>query len=114
MTGATDGIGKAMALEFARKGLKVLLVSRTLKPKAKPDGRSLQETKAFIEEKTKGKATVEMLQIDFGEFDDFAAASGCFFSLIFVGVRFRFNWAGQLRGIQHLPQQLRDNGSLTW
>jgi short-subunit dehydrogenase len=26
---ATDGIGKAMALEFARKGCNVLLISRT-------------------------------------------------------------------------------------
>jgi 17beta-estradiol 17-dehydrogenase / very-long-chain 3-oxoacyl-CoA reductase len=74
VTGSTDGIGKAMALEFARKGLKVLLVSRTLKPKAEPDGRSLQETKAFIEEKTKGKAEVEVLQIGFSKFDEAAQA----------------------------------------
>lgn len=29
VTGATDGIGKAMAFEFARKGLSVLLISRS-------------------------------------------------------------------------------------
>ena len=70
MTGSTDGIGKAMALEFARKGRKVLLISRTEKPK-KPeaDGRSLVETKAYIEEKTKGKAVVDYLAVDFGSFD---------------------------------------------
>ena len=70
VTGATDGIGKAMALELAQKGLKVLLISRTEKPK-KPeaDGRSLVETKAYIEEKTKGKAVVDYLAVDFGSFN---------------------------------------------
>ena len=55
VTGATDGIGKAMALELAQKGLKVLLISRTEKPK-KPeaDGRNLVN-KAYIEEKTKAR-----------------------------------------------------------
>ena len=29
VTGATDGIGKAMAFELARKGLNVILISRS-------------------------------------------------------------------------------------
>ena len=30
VTGATDGIGKAMAFELARKGLSIILISRSL------------------------------------------------------------------------------------
>merc|ERR1719382_728797 len=60
VTGATDGIGKAYAFELAKKGLSVLLLSRT------PE--KLQEVQKEIREKYP-KVQVEVLPIDFGKFD---------------------------------------------
>mmetsp|Transcript_31728 Transcript_31728/g.100801 ORF Transcript_31728/g.100801 Transcript_31728/m.100801 type:complete len:331 (-) Transcript_31728:1591-2583(-) len=61
VTGATDGIGEAMATELARRGLNVLLVSRTES--------KLQATQAAILEKYGEKGVkVEYLQLDFGSF----------------------------------------------
>ncbi|KAH8070203.1 3-oxo-behenoyl-CoA reductase [Aureococcus anophagefferens] len=37
VTGATDGIGKALCFEFAKKGLDVFLISRTERRRAAPD-----------------------------------------------------------------------------
>ncbi len=61
VTGATDGIGKAMAFELARKKLNVLIVSRTQS--------KLDETKAEISAKYSG-VTVETLAIDFSNVTD--------------------------------------------
>jgi len=59
VTGATDGIGKAFAEELARKGLSVLLVSRTQS--------KLDETAKELGEKYP-KVSFETLSIDFGAF----------------------------------------------
>lgn len=65
VTGATDGIGKAMAFELARKGLNVVIISRTQS--------KLDECKAEIEAKYP-KVEVNTLAIDFGTFDAKARA----------------------------------------
>ncbi len=57
VTGATDGIGKAMAVEFSKKGMKVLLISR--------DPKKLEDTKSELS----GEGH-ETLAIDYSSFDD--------------------------------------------
>jgi len=57
VTGCTDGIGKAIAEQFARKGLNLILVSRSIE--------KLNEQQQEIESKFKVKAKV--VQIDFAE-----------------------------------------------
>jgi len=59
VTGATDGIGKAFANELAKRGLNIILVSRTLS--------KLQEVAEEIESKHKVKTAV--IAIDFSEPD---------------------------------------------
>jgi len=59
VTGATDGIGKAMAFELARKGSSVFLLSRTES--------KLAAVKAEIEEKYP-KVGVKTLAVDFSNF----------------------------------------------
>ena len=59
VTGATDGIGKAMAFEFARKGLNVVLISRS-KDK-------LDECAVELQAKYP-KVEVKVLAIDYGDF----------------------------------------------
>mmetsp|Transcript_2204 Transcript_2204/g.2171 ORF Transcript_2204/g.2171 Transcript_2204/m.2171 type:complete len:315 (-) Transcript_2204:116-1060(-) len=61
ITGATDGIGKAMAFELARKGSNILLISRTLE--------KLEETKKELNAKYP-KVTVEILDIDFSKYNE--------------------------------------------
>lgn len=61
VTGATDGIGKGMAFEFAKKGLNVVLISRTQT--------KLDDCAKEISEKYP-KVDVKVLAIDFGKFDD--------------------------------------------
>ena len=63
MVGATDGIGYAMAMEFARKGLNVVLISRT---KSK-----LETCAEEIRAKYKS-CEVKCIDIDFSNFDDVA------------------------------------------
>jgi 17beta-estradiol 17-dehydrogenase / very-long-chain 3-oxoacyl-CoA reductase len=63
VTGATDGIGKAMAFELAKKGCNVLLISRTQS--------KLDECKAEIEAKHP-KVTCEVLAIDYSKYDSSA------------------------------------------
>lgn len=60
VTGATDGIGKAMAFELAKKGCNVLLISRTQS--------KLDDCKAEIEAKYP-KITCETLAIDYSKYD---------------------------------------------
>lgn len=60
VTGATDGIGKAMAFEFARVGLNVVLLSRTLS--------KLEEAKNEILQKYP-KVEVKILAVDYNKFD---------------------------------------------
>ncbi|XP_056428948.1 17-beta-hydroxysteroid dehydrogenase type 3-like [Hyla sarda] len=55
VTGATDGIGKAYALELAKRGLNVVLISRTLE--------KLKRVAAEIEMET-GR-TIKYIQVDF-------------------------------------------------
>ncbi|CEM14833.1 unnamed protein product [Vitrella brassicaformis CCMP3155] len=59
VTGATDGIGRAMAIEIARKGLNVLLMAR--------NEEKLTDTKTEIESLPgfKGKGEVRTVQVDF-------------------------------------------------
>lgn len=57
VTGATDGIGKEYAKELARKGLNVLIISRSAD--------KLKDTKSEIETATNNKVTVKTLQVDF-------------------------------------------------
>jgi len=59
VTGATDGIGKAMAIEFARKGLNVMLIGRSAE--------KLATCKAEIAEKFPN-VQVRTDQIDFATF----------------------------------------------
>jgi len=66
VTGATDGIGAAMAMEFAQKGLNVVLLSRTLA--------NLEKTKVEIEGKTRGTVAVKIMAVDFTNFDEKARA----------------------------------------
>lgn len=61
VTGATDGIGLAMAKEFAKKGLNVLLISRTQE--------KLDACKKDIKDKCPG-VEVETLAINYESFDD--------------------------------------------
>jgi 17beta-estradiol 17-dehydrogenase / very-long-chain 3-oxoacyl-CoA reductase len=63
VTGATDGIGKGMAFELARKGCNIILISRT------PS--RLEECKNELLAKH-SKVTVETLDIDFSNLDDAA------------------------------------------
>lgn len=66
VTGATDGIGKAMAFELAKQGLSVLLISRSQD--------KLDATSKEISEKY-AKVEVRTLSIDFSNFDEEGRAS---------------------------------------
>ena len=61
VTGATDGIGLAMSEEMAKKGMNIVLISR-----------SLDKLKSCADDMSKKypKAEVKTLDIDFGKFDD--------------------------------------------
>lgn len=59
VTGATDGIGKAMAFEFARKGLNVVLISRSKD--------RLDECAAEMKSKYP-KVEVKVLDVDYSNF----------------------------------------------
>mmetsp|Transcript_10253 Transcript_10253/g.14323 ORF Transcript_10253/g.14323 Transcript_10253/m.14323 type:complete len:321 (-) Transcript_10253:264-1226(-) len=61
VTGATDGIGKAYAVAFARKGMNIMLISRT---EAK-----LQAVKKEIDDKNYGVETSYVV-CDYSKFDD--------------------------------------------
>lgn len=61
VTGATDGIGKAMAIELAKQGLNIILVSRS--------ATKLTEVASEIREKVKKDIEVKTLAIDFSAFD---------------------------------------------
>jgi 17beta-estradiol 17-dehydrogenase / very-long-chain 3-oxoacyl-CoA reductase len=61
VTGATDGIGKALAMELARKGMSVVLMSRTQK--------RLEDVRAEILAKYP-TVQVEVLAVDFNNIDD--------------------------------------------
>merc|ERR1711871_1493274 len=63
VTGATDGIGYAMCEEFARKGLNVVLISRTLI--------NLNAKQEELSEKYP-KIQTKVLDIDYGNFDNYA------------------------------------------
>merc|ERR1719203_17532 len=60
VTGATDGIGRAYAMELARNGLSVLLISRTAE--------KLQEVEKELKEKYP-KVQASHLAIDYSNFD---------------------------------------------
>lgn len=62
----TDGIGKAMAFQMAKKGMKVLLISRTES--------KLVDTEAEIK-KVYPSIAVEHLAIDYSDFNDTLQAS---------------------------------------
>lgn len=61
VTGATDGIGKALAMELARKGMNVVLMSRTQS--------RLEEARSEILAKYP-KVQVEILAVDFNRVDE--------------------------------------------
>ena len=60
VTGATDGIGKGMVFEFAKKGLNVVLISRT---QSKLDDCAKELLEKYP------KVDVKVLAIDFAKFD---------------------------------------------
>jgi len=62
VTGATDGIGKAYAMALAKKGMSVILISRT---EAK-----LKDVKAEIEAKGYDGVEVKYVVCDYSKFDD--------------------------------------------
>lgn len=61
VTGATDGIGKAYAFAFAKKGMSVLLISRTES--------KLQDVKREIEAKNYAGVEISYLVCDYSKFD---------------------------------------------
>jgi 17beta-estradiol 17-dehydrogenase / very-long-chain 3-oxoacyl-CoA reductase len=61
VTGATDGIGKALAMELARKGMNVVLMSRTQK--------RLEDVRDEITTKYP-KVQVKILSVDFNKIDE--------------------------------------------
>jgi len=61
VTGATDGIGKEYAVELARKGLNVLLISR--------NAEKLAEAKRDVETASNNKVKVTTLAVDFSVAD---------------------------------------------
>ena len=70
VTGATDGIGKAYALAFAKKGMSVVLISRTES--------KLQAVRDEILEKTRnssGSIDVKSVVCDYSKFDAAAQAA---------------------------------------
>lgn len=67
VTGATDGIGKAYAFALAKKGMSVLLISRTES--------KLQDVKKEIEEKNYDGIEVSYLVCDYSKFDKAAQDS---------------------------------------
>lgn len=62
--GATDGIGKSYALAFAKRGISVVLVSRTES--------KLQELKKEIEDKNHAGVKVKYVVTDYSNFDEAA------------------------------------------
>lgn len=66
ITGATDGIGKAMAFEFAKQGMNVVLISRTQS--------KLDECAAELKARYP-KIDVKVLAIDYSQFNAKARAS---------------------------------------
>lgn len=62
ITGATDGIGKAFALGLAKKGLSLVLISRT--------EQKLQQVKAEIDSKGYENVDVKIVVCDYSNFDD--------------------------------------------
>lgn len=67
VTGATDGIGKAYALALAKKGMSIVLISRT---EAK-----LQAVKEEIDSKNYSGVDVKYIVCDYSNFDDKAKAN---------------------------------------
>jgi 17beta-estradiol 17-dehydrogenase / very-long-chain 3-oxoacyl-CoA reductase len=67
VTGATDGIGKAYALALAKKGMSVVLISRTES--------KLQDVKKEIEDKGYSGVEVKYVVCDYSNFDDKAKAT---------------------------------------
>ena len=61
VTGSTDGIGKAMAFEFAKKGLNVVLISRT-KDKLDACAKELKDKYSSVQ--------VKVLAIDYSSFGE--------------------------------------------
>lgn len=60
VTGATDGIGKAIAFELAKKGLNIFLISRSID--------KLQQTQEELKKKYPN-IEVRILSVDYSQFD---------------------------------------------
>ena len=67
ITGATDGIGRAYALALAKKGISIVLISRTES--------KLQEVKSEIEKEGKTGVEVQYIVCDYSKFDKAAQDS---------------------------------------
>jgi 17beta-estradiol 17-dehydrogenase / very-long-chain 3-oxoacyl-CoA reductase len=61
VTGATDGIGRALCFEFAKKGMNVMLMSRTES--------KLAETAKEVSASVGGSVQTKWLSVDFSRFD---------------------------------------------
>jgi len=77
VTGATDGIGKAYAMALAKKGLNVMLISRTES--------KLQEVKKEIDEKKYKDVEVKYLVCDYSQFSDKALQATVMKAVIDLG-----------------------------
>ncbi|MFH4978730.1 hypothetical protein AB6A40_005439 [Gnathostoma spinigerum] len=105
VTGSTDGIGKAYAMEFAKKGFSIVLVSRTLS--------KLEEVKAEIVKDN--KVEVKIIQFDFTTSDGneytsklLSELSGLDIGILVNNVGLSYEYPEVLHKVEGGLQKIRD------